>query len=354
MRSAALGQPLILTPGKQPKYSNLGYWFLGQLVAEVSNAPGRDNDEKYVNYVTENILKPLGMNQSGFLLPKDKSDALAKAHGLWDEGKRVPLPSVYDAGGSASAWGLYSTVEDMTQIAHWLYRGFSGLPGVLKPETIAMMAGDKWGYGLGLLNIVFAKNQNVIGHGGRFPGYVSAIWYDTLTQVGAAIALNSVESSDIFWSYYMQIKATIERAIANAPPTSLSGRKPSPAISDKILFEDLPFQGDLSLPPGAEEYKGILGLYRNLFRRIWIWPNHNKSSQSPLVLFEGRGSRGWTSTEIVPVKKSAQALEFIINAGTDFAGWTGEKLVVNLVNGKPDHMMIANSTRFTFTAPPPL
>jgi len=57
------------TPGTEYEYSNLGYWILGKVVEEVS---GQD----FSNYVTENILKPLQIqNDSFYTLPKNQEVA---------------------------------------------------------------------------------------------------------------------------------------------------------------------------------------------------------------------------------------------------------------------------------------
>jgi N-acyl-D-amino-acid deacylase len=53
-----LGRPLDFKPGTEQKYSNVGFVILGQVIAKVSGQP-------YERYVTDNVLKPMGIKQAG-------------------------------------------------------------------------------------------------------------------------------------------------------------------------------------------------------------------------------------------------------------------------------------------------
>jgi N-acyl-D-amino-acid deacylase len=53
-----LGQPLDFKPGTEQKYSNVGFIILGQIIAKVSG-------QSYERFVTDNILKPMGIKQAG-------------------------------------------------------------------------------------------------------------------------------------------------------------------------------------------------------------------------------------------------------------------------------------------------
>lgn len=56
-------QKLLFTPGDEFSYSNVAYEVLGDVIAKVSGQP-------FENYEKENILAPLGMDQSTFLKKK--------------------------------------------------------------------------------------------------------------------------------------------------------------------------------------------------------------------------------------------------------------------------------------------
>jgi N-acyl-D-amino-acid deacylase len=53
-----LGRPLDFKPGAEQRYSNVGYIILGQVIAKVSG-------ESYERFVTDNVLKPMGIKQAG-------------------------------------------------------------------------------------------------------------------------------------------------------------------------------------------------------------------------------------------------------------------------------------------------
>jgi CubicO group peptidase (beta-lactamase class C family) len=57
-------------PGSRSSYSNIGYLALGQVVAAVSN-------RSYEAYVTDQILQPLGMTNTGFLFTESMSRTAA-------------------------------------------------------------------------------------------------------------------------------------------------------------------------------------------------------------------------------------------------------------------------------------
>lgn len=57
--SAFADEPLFFEPGEKWRYSNAGYVTLGAVIERVSGM-------NYVNYIRENVFKPLGMNDSGY------------------------------------------------------------------------------------------------------------------------------------------------------------------------------------------------------------------------------------------------------------------------------------------------
>ncbi|HET6219790.1 MAG TPA: serine hydrolase domain-containing protein [Acidobacteriaceae bacterium] len=108
-------QPLLFQPGTQWSYSSPGIEILGRIIEVCSG-------EKYVDYITEHILRPLGMNDSFFFPPPDKIERIAMVYAHKD-GKLVPAPGSILGGDPAKhrqgaifpapGWGLYSTAEDL-------------------------------------------------------------------------------------------------------------------------------------------------------------------------------------------------------------------------------------------------
>jgi CubicO group peptidase (beta-lactamase class C family) len=108
-------QPLLFQPGTQWSYSSPGIEILGRIIEVCSG-------EKYADYITEHILRPLGMKDSFYFPPPDKVERIAMVYALKD-GKLVPAPGSILGGDPARhrqgaifpapGWGLYSTAEDL-------------------------------------------------------------------------------------------------------------------------------------------------------------------------------------------------------------------------------------------------
>lgn len=104
-----LAEPLEAPPGKRYEYSNEGYSLLGAIVERVSG-------QTYENFLYENLFRPAGMEQTGYVRPKWPAGAVA--HGYindqdWgtipEKGWRSDGPGWYlKANG-----GLHSTTGDM-------------------------------------------------------------------------------------------------------------------------------------------------------------------------------------------------------------------------------------------------
>jgi len=93
-------------PSLTYEYSNLGFATLGYIIKKVSG-------KSYEEYITENILKPLGMTHTYWEydeVPKDKL-----AHGYrWLDDKWVEQPLLHD-GSYGAMGGLITTIDDFTK-----------------------------------------------------------------------------------------------------------------------------------------------------------------------------------------------------------------------------------------------
>lgn len=111
-------QPLLFQPATQWSYSSPGIEILGRIIEVCSG-------EKYVDYITEHVLRPLGMKDSFFFPPADKVDRIAMVYAHKD-GKLVRSPATILGGDPAKhrqgavfpapGWGLYSTAEDLLHL----------------------------------------------------------------------------------------------------------------------------------------------------------------------------------------------------------------------------------------------
>lgn len=93
-------------PGAGYEYSNLGFATLGYIIKKVSG-------KTYEDYISDNILKPLGMTHTYWEYTKVSKDKLA--HGYrWLEGKWVEQPLLHD-GAYGAMGGLITTIEDFNK-----------------------------------------------------------------------------------------------------------------------------------------------------------------------------------------------------------------------------------------------
>ncbi|MDB4903204.1 MAG: serine hydrolase [Mucilaginibacter sp.] len=93
-------------PGLGYEYSNLGFATLGYIIKKVSG-------KTYEEYITENILKPLGMTHTYWEYDKVPADKLA--HGYrWLDNNWAEQPLLHD-GSYGAMGGLITTIEDFTK-----------------------------------------------------------------------------------------------------------------------------------------------------------------------------------------------------------------------------------------------
>ena len=114
---------LIREPGAGFAYSNVGFNLLELLIEEIT---GRD----FSSYMADEVLAPLGMEQSSFSWDGRFRSAIPMGYEL--NGAAVP-PYVYPAKASG---GLFATAED---IARFIRAGMTGVfmdNGVLNPDSI--------------------------------------------------------------------------------------------------------------------------------------------------------------------------------------------------------------------------
>lgn len=186
--------PLSCQPGHHFHYGH-STEVLGFMIGRILGMPVREA-------MLEKVLRPLGMNDTDFWLPKDRLDRLASLYS-YEEGvdglARVDIP-VFDAPPeyTPAGGGLVSTAPDYHRFARMLLNG-GELDGVrlLRPETVQLMltnhltadqrqypfAGmDLWsksGFGLGLsITEDLTGNPYGCGEVGSFtwPGVFGTWW----------------------------------------------------------------------------------------------------------------------------------------------------------------------------------
>ena len=93
-------------PGVAYEYSNLGFALLGKIVTTVSGQP-------YQKYITENILKPIGMNDSKWEYSEVPAEQLALGY-QWIDNDWKEIPMLHD-GSYGAMGGLICSIEDFSK-----------------------------------------------------------------------------------------------------------------------------------------------------------------------------------------------------------------------------------------------
>ena len=177
-------------PGEGISYTNHGYALLGYLVEKISGVP-------FSQYIDENILEPLAMRHSGFVVSPAMQDDLAVGYEYRFE-TFVPMTfeyyfNVYPAG------AMVATGTDMAHfmIAHLQDGQYQGQV-ILQPATVQEMhrqhyASDLrmpgWAYGF------YEHVENgvrVLEHGGSWPGFSALMFLVPEDNLGVFIAYNAM------------------------------------------------------------------------------------------------------------------------------------------------------------------
>lgn len=180
--------PLEFEPGTQWKYSNAGIAVLGRIIEVVANKP-------YERFIDERILKPLGMKDSFYFPPADKTGRIALVYTL--ENGKLKRAGPETLGGEPDKYrkgakypcpecGLFSTATDVLAFHQMMLNGgtYNGRR-LLSRQSVAVMTmlhtgdlkagftpGLGWGLGWTLvrepLGTLELRSIGTFGHGGAF------------------------------------------------------------------------------------------------------------------------------------------------------------------------------------------
>jgi CubicO group peptidase (beta-lactamase class C family) len=172
--------PLLHQPGEGFTY-NTAFDILGVLVARVSGRP-------FAKYLRERVLRPLGMNDTGFSYPPESIDRVTTSYRRGDDGVLTVVDEpegqwASEPAFASGAGGLMSTAADLLAFQQLLLAGGGD---VLPKEFVAAMTtdqltpvvrstdsvfldGQSWGYG-GSGDIAIHNPWNVLGRYGWVGG----------------------------------------------------------------------------------------------------------------------------------------------------------------------------------------
>jgi len=127
---------LAFQPGSTWEYG-LSADVLGAVVEVVSG-------KGFGEFLRDEIFEPLNMQDTGFYLPKEKRNRLAKAYAsdgkggleFYTDAYQADVPPAFESGGG----GLLSTIDDYSQFTRMLMNGGNlGKVRILRPKTIQYM-----------------------------------------------------------------------------------------------------------------------------------------------------------------------------------------------------------------------
>jgi CubicO group peptidase (beta-lactamase class C family) len=93
-------------PGQSYEYSNLGFVLLGKIVSKGAGV-------RFQDYITETILRPLGMKNTAWEFSSVPADTLAVGY-RWEHEAWTRAPLLHDGDGAAMG-GLITTVDDFSR-----------------------------------------------------------------------------------------------------------------------------------------------------------------------------------------------------------------------------------------------
>ena len=178
-------------PGERLFYLNEGYDLLGDIIAKVSGRP-------YIEFVTEEILRPLRMKRSYFAKEQIEGDANRATPYLVKDSKVTPSKIPY---GSSPAGGLVTNVVDLSNYVSMFLNG-GELEGkrIVNADTLEKMETRyaRWpremypgqGYGYGLEIIPSFYSNKVVFHGGSVEVFTASFAYSRSAGCGIVIMAN--------------------------------------------------------------------------------------------------------------------------------------------------------------------
>ncbi len=181
-----------LPPGDVFSYSNHGVALAGLLVEQIS-------DSSFEAYIKDNILTPLGMSRSSFILTPELAPDLAQGYFYEDdEYQRAP----FDYSNDAPAGSLITCGADIARfmLAH-LRDGRMGDTRILSKETAQLMHTQQFTHHPKLPGVAYSfmedivNGRRLIGHGGNWRGYTSRLILDFEADLGFFVTYNALSSA---------------------------------------------------------------------------------------------------------------------------------------------------------------
>ncbi|XP_036112660.1 putative beta-lactamase-like 1 isoform X1 [Molossus molossus] len=238
---------LVADPGTRCHYSTLAF----SLLAHVLAAHTAQGD--YQRWISENVLEPLGMADTGFDLTPLVRARLAA--GFYGSGRPAPL---YDLGWYRPSGQMYSTPADLAKLATALLG--SGLQRLLRPDTaktllapllacpgayFANETGTPWEFHA-------QRGYRVVRKDGDLDGYAATFSLVPPLQLGLVLLLAGPRppGPDLVAQAYEVLLPAMERALREAEPSPAPPPSARP-FEGYFTFANLTFY-EVSAGPAGE------------------------------------------------------------------------------------------------------
>ena len=175
--------PLEFSPGSGHRYSNSGYFLLGDIIERVSGVT-------YEQFLTNHIFGPLGMTDSGY--DHHETVLVDRATGYRRQGGEWFRAGYLDMGFPFAAGALYSTVEDLYRWDQALLMGRLVSKQAHTRMTIVTPLLSSYGYGF---VIGREHGRKTVGHAGGVNGF-RANFVRFPDEPACVILLSNSEATD--------------------------------------------------------------------------------------------------------------------------------------------------------------
>ena len=231
------GIPFSTVPSQHYEYSNLGYGLLGQVVSIVSGEP-------YQEYISKNILEPLGMKHTLWEFSGAPEKLLALGY-RWENESWIQEPLLHD-GAFGAMGGLITSIADFSKyvslhLSAWPPRSEPDT-GPVKRSTLREMhrmnnprlysdperfegssQSIMFGYGFGLRIIKDHQGVVEVGHNGGLPGFGSSYMFYPEHGIGIMAFGNLSYSGGVVRSAnYKVIESLIDQGLFHPRTLSIS------------------------------------------------------------------------------------------------------------------------------------
>lgn len=213
--------PLQFEPGTAYRYSNTGYTILARVIEEASG-------KNYRAYITENLLQPLGMKDTGFIVAGEVIPNLAPGYvGYAPDYQRAAYvhPDWY-----AGAAGMYASAADLAKWVHGLDKVLppAQLKAFLTEQVPPRLTGRDYGYGYGWF-FLQQGGQRLINHGGTAWGAVCELYFTPDRQTVVAALSNHIPGPGVNMPAEV-CEAIIDFNLGREPQIPLPTTSPKPEL----------------------------------------------------------------------------------------------------------------------------